>query len=297
MSEQQVKNILFIGATGWLGNQIAHAILDKKAFHVKVLVRKDTLHSKESLINGLKSKGASIVTGDVGNVSELTEAAKGSDTIVSVLSGNSLFGGEENNLVAAAKGSGTVKRIVPSQYGVDISTLSSPGFLAAKVSTLEEIKKAGLEYTVIATGMFYEFLFGAFLGLGAESNSIVVLGDGNGKLSGTATADIAKFVPEILLDPHSKNQTIRVAGVTVTPLQAKAIYEQATGKSLNVVHKNIPDLKKDFEAAPPQGKFVPWLQELVLTEPKTGSLEALTDNWRYPNVVPLSPREFLTQKK
>jgi hypothetical protein len=71
----------------------------------------------------LKAKGAEIVEGEVdSSVAELTKVAQGSDTVVSVISGNALFSGQEAKLVQAAKAAG-VKRFVPSQYGVDTSVL------------------------------------------------------------------------------------------------------------------------------------------------------------------------------
>jgi len=57
------KNIFFVGATGGLGHIIALELLKNKHFHVKVLVRKDTLHTKREAVKSLKRDGAHIIEG------------------------------------------------------------------------------------------------------------------------------------------------------------------------------------------------------------------------------------------
>ena len=154
------------------------------------------MKSKKDLIEPLKAKGAKIITGDVGNVSTLTEAVKGQDTIVSTLGSFNIT--DEKNIIQAAKASGTVKRIVPSQYGIDLAKyFNNPGYFAAKISVFEEIKKAGFDYTLIYSSMFYEYAFGAGTGLDAEKGVIFDFGD-SAKISTIATADIAKVFPVLI---------------------------------------------------------------------------------------------------
>jgi hypothetical protein len=43
MTTQEVKNILILGATGGFGFKITNAVLDKKAFNVKAIIKKDTI--------------------------------------------------------------------------------------------------------------------------------------------------------------------------------------------------------------------------------------------------------------
>jgi nucleoside-diphosphate-sugar epimerase len=43
MSQQEVKNILIIGATGRIGYKITNALLDKGAFTVSAIIRKETI--------------------------------------------------------------------------------------------------------------------------------------------------------------------------------------------------------------------------------------------------------------
>ena len=132
------KNIFFVGATGGLGHVIAHELLKNKHFHVKVLVRKDTIQLKKEAVESLKKEGAHIVEGstlpllltidpetgvvdslhshslfyvllgDVKDEAHLTELLKGSDTVLSVLGGPSLFDDSQAILVRAAKVGGPI---------------------------------------------------------------------------------------------------------------------------------------------------------------------------------------------
>ena len=150
-------------------------------------------------MGALKTKGGKVISGDVSNVTALTEIVKGHDTILSFLGGAQI--GEEKNIVEAAKAAGTVKWIVPSQYGSDQSPfLSDPCFFAAKIDIFEAIKKAGIDYTLIFAGYFYEFAIGPqtlLTGLDAEKGVIYDFGDSR-KMSLIATSDIAKVIPALV---------------------------------------------------------------------------------------------------
>jgi len=284
-----VKNILVVGGTGWLGNQIAESLVQSKKFNVKILMRKESLESKKTQVESFRSKGAEIVEGDITSVEELTRAAQGCDTIVSILGGNTLFGGHEMNLIAAAKAAG-VKRIVPSQYGIDCRDLPNGTALQGKIDFLEAVKAAGLDWTAILTGMFFEFYYSPATGWDVSSGTVTVLEDGDVKVSASLTSDVAKFVPEILASPDSRNAYVKIAGDTLTHNEAIKIYEEVTGKKLQVKKKRLSDCKQELASG---FNFVPHLQELVLTSSKrTTNFEGETDNSKYP-VKATSFREWV----
>jgi hypothetical protein len=73
----------------------------------------------------------------------------------------------------------------------DILTLNRHGTaLQVKVDTEEEIKKLGLDYTIIATGPFIEWFFSASTGFDHKNGKVFSLG--NIKVSSTLTDDVAK---------------------------------------------------------------------------------------------------------
>lgn len=64
--------------------------------------------------------------------------------------------------------------------------------LDIKVQLLNEIKAAGLEYTVIVTSMWYEFWYSPAAGFDIKNGRVEVLGDGNLKFTSNRIADVAK---------------------------------------------------------------------------------------------------------
>jgi hypothetical protein len=110
-----------------------------------------------------------------------------------------------------------------------------------------------------------------------------------------------KFVPEILLHPHSRNQTIRVTGETLTHRQGLAVLENVTGKKFEVSYKSLPTLLSEIEtltkSAGFAAAFLPVLLSTVLQYPLASNFDGITDNWRYPTVIPTTVKEFIQQLK
>jgi len=263
MSSQFIpKNLLVVGATGSLGSQVTTEILKNKSFHVNVLVRKEAHEKKKDLIETFKSHGAHIFDGDITDVDSIVAALKDVDTIVSVFSGD--FGAQKN-LVEAAKKVPSVKRILPSEYGGDTTALSPDSLSYGKVLIQKAIEEAGFEYTLIITGFFYEFLTSAPFGFDHEKGELHLGGTGDEVILTTHTSDIAKFVPEILLDPRSKNQTIYVQGERTTLNRVIKEFEHASGKHFKVTFYTPEQLLKQVEEAQGFGKFLPYLKYLAAT--------------------------------
>jgi uncharacterized protein YbjT (DUF2867 family) len=104
------------------------------------------------------------------------------------------------------------------------------------METIDAIKASGLDYTIINTGFFYEFWWTPMSGFDLQNGKVSWLGDGNTKVSVILMDDLAKFIPEILLDPYSKNNTIRVHGQSISGNEAVQIFEEISGKKLQVTY-------------------------------------------------------------
>ena len=280
------KNLLIVGATGWLGSQITTEILKNKSFHVKVLARKETQEKKKDLIENFKSHGAVIVDGDLNNVDSLVSALQNVDTVVSVIGSAQIA--EQFPLIEAAKKVPSVKRFVPSEYGVDTSNLSSDSLLYGKAQVRKAIEEAGLEYTYIITGFFYEFFTSPAFGFDHEKGELHLGGTGDEVFIATHTSDIAKFLPEILLDPRSRNENIVIQGERVTLNQVVKTFGQVSGKHFEVTYYSLDQLKKQIDEAEGFAKFLPYLKSLVFTQsvnpPKNHSS-------RY-SVIPISVKQY-----
>lgn len=81
------KNILIFGATGLIGTHITNAVVASKAHwnSISVFTSQDTIDSKPQKIDGLKSQGVRIIAGDFTSESDVNEAYKGIDTVVSCM--------------------------------------------------------------------------------------------------------------------------------------------------------------------------------------------------------------------
>jgi uncharacterized protein YbjT (DUF2867 family) len=147
-----VKNILVLGSTGFLGQNITHALLDKKTYTVFILARGQSVNEKKELYEAFKGKRGKVVEGDLSDVASLRKAIQdnGVDTIVSVVGNQALA--LQPNILEAAKGT-SVKRIVPSNFGLAPSKMADPGpILGGKVNFEQAIIKSGFEYTFYHTG-------------------------------------------------------------------------------------------------------------------------------------------------
>ena len=81
----------------------------------------------------------------------------------------------------------------------------------------------------------------------------MVAGDGTKKVSVISIKDIARYVPEILLDPSTKNAIVKIAGDVLSPNEAVKIFEEVAGKKLQVhyipleEHQKILETTEDFK--------------------------------------------------
>jgi len=52
-----------VGATGHLGSNIVEELIKKKAFNLKLLIRKETFEAKKELIQKFREAGATLTEG------------------------------------------------------------------------------------------------------------------------------------------------------------------------------------------------------------------------------------------
>lgn len=282
-------NLFIIGGTGWVGTQITKALLEKKVFNVKVLIRPDSLEKKKDLLDSFKAAGATLVEGNTSSTASLTEAFKGSDTVISVLGGDGLYSGEQANILEAAKAAG-VRRFIPSEFGFELED-ENDFVLGGKIKLRHALINSGLEYTLIFTSGFYEFLLSPATGFDVKSGKINIGGDGNHPFSTTHTSDIAKYVPEILLDPTSKNRRIHIFGAITTFNQAVKIFEEELGQKFEVTYTPAEDLKK-FVADDKNdhtARVLAHLKHIVVTSNQAFDT---ADVARYSNVKPKTLKEL-----
>jgi nucleoside-diphosphate-sugar epimerase len=169
------------------------------------------------------------------------------DTVISTIAVyNDICSDAQLNLIRASVSSGTVKRFVPSDFGIKYTASQIPLFplVSLKLAAVELLKTTGLEYTLFHCGYFLDF-YGhpKISGLGdgfplvvdGEKNEAAIPGSGEDKCVFTHTRDIGRFVvralemeewPEDLYmsgDRLSWNEVVKMAEVV------KGTYPSAGG--------------------------------------------------------------------
>jgi uncharacterized protein YbjT (DUF2867 family) len=81
--------VLLVGATGMLGNRIAHALLDTGRAELRLLARPGSTDDldKRAALSALEGRGAKIHWGDLDDRVSLVKATRGIEVVVSAVQG------------------------------------------------------------------------------------------------------------------------------------------------------------------------------------------------------------------
>ncbi|TPX34060.1 hypothetical protein SmJEL517_g03233 [Synchytrium microbalum] len=273
------KNIVVLGGTGLLGKpvvqELAHA-----GFSVTLFSRKAEAHAP---------KGVHVVKIDnPTDISELTQKLKGIDAVVSLL-GFPAGVEAQTAAIIASKGAG-VKRFVPSEFGLEHSTLNSPVF-AGKDAAVEEIKKAGLEWTAIAAGLFVDTSFSPFLMINAADGTAKVVADTATPVAYTSLKDVGKVVAGTLKSKAAANRIVKVASEYLSDKKAIELLEKTTGKSFKVTTVTQSEIGAEIAAQFDFGKLLAMYKgNGVLNHTPNDFAEFVKDK-------PYTATEFLTVTK
>ncbi|BAZ11814.1 hypothetical protein NIES4071_36400 [Calothrix sp. NIES-4071] len=292
--------VLVVGSTGMLGTKIITALLDKGTTNVRAMVRSssDSDEKNREKIDNMKARGVSLVEGDLMNPETLLQVCEGVDVVVSAVGNNQVTVPGQKNLIDAAKQQG-VKRFIPSDYSVDYRKLDygDNDNLDMRKQVFEYLQQSGLEYTLILNGAFMDNVGTPYMPqFDLEHNTFQYWGDGETPLDFTTTDDTAKYVAEAVSDPELANKALEVAGDVLTAKQLKAAYEEATGNTLEEKPLgSVEELKAWIATKKPSAsspvEYVPQQYEYTMVSGK-GKLDNI-QNDRYPNIKPLTVREYL----
>ncbi|KAL4745371.1 hypothetical protein BDW72DRAFT_186743 [Aspergillus terricola var. indicus] len=250
------SNLLIFGATGAIGSYITAAITDARdAFgRIGIFTSRSTLTSKTKEINALRERGVDILVGDVTSKHDMQKAFDGFDTVVSAL-GRGVIA-QQVHLVQWADESPHIKRFLPSEYGTDIeyspaSANEKPHQQKLKVrAAIRETNN--LEYAFVVTGPYADVPF--YLGASknprggsfdVKNKKAVLLGDGKGRISLVACADVGKFVVHTLTHwDKARGRALKLNSFTTTPNDIIAEFEKQTGDKWSVEYTSLAQLKQ-----------------------------------------------------
>jgi uncharacterized protein YbjT (DUF2867 family) len=208
------ERVLLVGAAGHVGRHFVDA-LRRNGHEVLMLLRPDAQKDREGersiLIESLVRQGAKIIEGNLEDPPSLERACAKVDAVVSCIDHRPDHLKLQVALARVAAKSGHVRRIIPSQFGMD-----SRSYEQSRVDhgdTKRELQKqfdaCGVPITYIHVNGLATFWAASLgqLGLKAPpSEQIDVYGDGNIKFSMATPEDVARYAALALFDPRTANR-------------------------------------------------------------------------------------------
>ncbi|KAL8812391.1 MAG: hypothetical protein Q9200_001078 [Gallowayella weberi] len=309
--------VAIAGGTGGLGRTLVEEFMQGNEHEVFILSRKSTLPFEVS-------KNVHLLTPTYDNLDSLVELLKANEihTLMSTLSPPTPEVHQiELNLIRAASQSGTVKRFVPSEWGVDFShddehlPLPVPWKALKREARAELQKHPILEYTLFHPGFFMDY-FGMphvpshmladvpFVDIPAAKAALPGNGDEN-KVALTYTKDVARFVRKAVESEDPWPEKSVIVGDSVTLNEVLHTAEKARGVKFDVVHDSLEDLRAgkitEIPAYIPIYEVIPkeWLLEMMAAfgvAMVTGVFDLGDDdtlNEKFTDVKPIKMAEFI----
>nr|QQM18965.1 pinoresinol lariciresinol reductase 2 [Kadsura heteroclita] len=149
-------------------------------------------------------------------------------------------------LVQAIKEVGTVKRFLPSEYGMDPDMMEHaihPGSIVfqEKRRVRRAIEEAGIPHTFMVANCFAGYFLSGLAQLGRfwpPKEDVHIYGDGNAKVVWMVEKDIGTYVINAVDDPRTLNRTIhmRPPKNVFSQLEVVNIWEKLSNKTLKKVY-------------------------------------------------------------
>ncbi|KAF9869241.1 hypothetical protein CkaCkLH20_13286 [Colletotrichum karsti] len=158
------------------------------------------------------------------------------------------------NLIEAADLSATTTRFIPSEFGIALQSQHadrSPSF-PFKLKTIERLEKGGLEYTLVHTGLFLDYLAWPVVPSDLEIQSLIVNlrrnravipGSGNTHIAWAHTRDVASFTVA-LLDFKDWDKRYFSFADRLTPRELVQLCEKIKGVKFEVTYDKKEDLEE-----------------------------------------------------
>ena len=226
--------ILVTGATGNQGNAIAHHLLQRGNFKVRVLVRDP---NKPAAL-ALKQAGAELVVGDLNDRASLDRALQGAYGVVSL---QIFLDGLDTEIrqgkaVADAASSARIQHFVYSSVGNAERNTGVPHF-DSKFQVEEYIRASELPYTILRP-VFFFYNYNMMRPM-VETGTLFQPLSPETKLQQLSEEDYGEMVADVFDRPADfMNREIEVASVEMTMPEIAAAFSRVLGKT--VEYQQIP---------------------------------------------------------
>lgn len=270
---------LVVGSTGALGSSICRLLLEKMK-PVRALVRPTSDRQK---IDALIKLGADTFYADLLDPASLEAATRGVKTIITTAT--AIMSQQPNDSLAKVDDEGTralidAARANGVQHVVLVSvtrkiSVSSP-LVDAKRSADDYLRQAGIAYTILRPGPYFEFWLSALAGFDVRGRTARILGDGTQQISYVASSDVARIAVGCIDRPTMRNRIFELGGpAAISPLEAVRLYEKFTGSRFEVQFTPRTALEEQYQVAqhPVQKSFAGLM--LALTYDNAIPMEAV----------------------
>ncbi len=297
------RTIAIAGASGWLGQKIAAAVLEAGGI-ARLMVRGGDNNPKIAALSGLLARGAKVVAADIADPASLRSAVNGADVIVSALQGGPETIIDGQRLLAVAGMAEGVSRIFPSDFAVDFSRIPIEDhvFLGWRKLAQQAIADTGLPQTNTYIGAFTEMLRQPFFGLIDWAGGVVTYwGAVDQPYDFTTTDDTARLVAAAALAETPVDGPLRFAGDTCSPEEIAAIATTVSRRPFRL--SQLGDIAKLRNRIVSQQRAAPdtpyaWvsLQYHLAMASGSGKLTAIRNDL-FTDVTPTSVKGFLTRSR
>ncbi|XP_038887505.1 isoflavone reductase homolog [Benincasa hispida] len=267
---KRIMRVLVVGGTGYLGKRIVKASLLEG--HQTFVIQRPEIGldiEKLQLLLSFKKQGAVLVPASFSDFQSLVDAVKRVDVVISAMSGvhfrshNLLL---QLKLVEAIQVAGNIKRLVPSEYGIDPARMGNalePGreTFDQKMVIRKAIEEANIPFTYISANCFAGYFAGnlsQMLTLVPPTHQVTLYGDGNVKVIYVDEDDIATYIVKAATDPRTENKTVYIRPPQNILSQRELIekWEKLSGKVLEKKSVSAQDFlarMKDMDIAQQAG--------------------------------------------
>jgi uncharacterized protein YbjT (DUF2867 family) len=231
-SHQHKRNILLVGATGFLGTKIQRQVESDPTVTLRAMSRRGAPADATAAVEWVR--------GDLMDPVSLDAALKGVDVVITSANGymketlEADFQGNKNLIDAAARAG--VKRFVFLSIVACEDAPTVPHFHAKKVAE-DLIKASGLSYVIVRAPAFVD-QSSDYIADGVKAGRFYAVGDKSTKWSYVLTADLADAMAKAATYPGEEiaNQTIEIGWRDGPKSQGEIaeLISQATGKSLRL---------------------------------------------------------------
>jgi len=267
MDDGEKIRVLIIGGTGYFGRRLVKASL-ALGHETYVLYRAQAasdINKVETLIS-FKSEGAHLVEASIDNHRSLVNAVKRVEVVISAMGSEGLREGQLK-VIEAIKEAGTIKRFLPSEFGMDPDRMEHaiyPGneVFSDKRAVRRAIEAAGIPYTYVSANCYAGYFLASLAQMEhfmpPRDGSLTVYGDGNKKVIWVDEDDIATYTLSTINDPRTLNTTLylRPPANVLSLNEVVAVWERLIGKSLQKKNINEEQWLQAMNGAPYQLRVV-----------------------------------------